>query len=272
MAAGNFLQRLLGIKPAPAPRAPEDATVYAIGDVHGRADLLRPLLEAVQKDAEGRGGRRIIVFLGDFIDRGPGSRDVVDQVLAVSGAGTFETHSLRGNHDEALLDFLRDPATGPVWCDFGGRDTLQSYGVQPPLGRTDLEGWANTSAALGEALPSDHRRFFETLEVALELGDYFFAHAGARPGVPLDEQSERDLLWIREPFLSDTRRFEKVVVHGHTPTEAVHLDRRRIGLDTGAYATGVLTAIRLEGETQTLIQTRRGEGRSWEASVLDALA
>jgi serine/threonine protein phosphatase 1 len=142
------------------------------------------------------------------------------------------------------------------WCDFGGRETMTSYGVAIPSIREQAE-WDGLRQEFTAAIPDEHVEFLKGLELTYELGDYFFVHAGARPGVPLSDQAEQDLLWIRQPFLDDRRAFEKVVVHGHTPADEAYADHRRIGLDTGAYATGVLSAVRLEGEGRRLVQTRR---------------
>lgn len=258
------MQRMFGrlLKPKPPPPAAPDGTlIYAIGDIHGRADLLRPLLERIVTEAaEARaasGERTVIIGLGDYIDRGPNSREVIDILVDLASVKAVESHFLRGNHDQTLLDFLDDPQNGPPWCDFGGREALISYGVRPPTGRVAPEVWAQTRDALAAALPAAHTAFFRGLKTGLEMGDYFFAHAGARPGLPLHAQSDQDLMWIREPFLSDSRPFEKVVVHGHSAGELIHVDRRRINVDTGAYATGQLTAVRLRGADQTFLYTRR---------------
>jgi serine/threonine protein phosphatase 1 len=248
------------LRPA-APVMPDGVILFAMGDVHGRADLLSLLLQHVTQQAAAAEGRRVVfVGLGDYIDRGPGSRQVVDQLLALKAAPNLEVHYLRGNHEEILLEFLADPAgQGPSWRQFGGREALASYGVLAPEVSEGEDAWLAARDALRAALPPAHLAFFQTLETSFELGDYFFAHAGAKPGVPLDEQREEDLLWIRAPFLNDRRRFEKVVVHGHSPVAEVHIDDRRIGLDTGAYATGVLSVARFEGEDRRLIQTHRDE-------------
>lgn len=267
-----MFRKLFSRDAATGPRAPDDCVIYAVGDIHGRADALGPLLEAIVQDAQQSPAKRIVIIaLGDYVDRGADSRRVIDLLLAVSRVPLLETHFLRGNHDETLLGFLSDPASGPTWCDYGGRETLASYGVIPPSARTDAEAWARTAEAFADALPSSHKSFFVALKDSVEIGDYFFCHAGARPGVPLHQQSQRDLLWIREPFLQDDRRFEKVVVHGHTPDEAVHSDRRRIGVDTGAYATGLLTAARLEGATRRFIQASVRPGGSARVAALDEM-
>ena len=248
--------------PAKPPKTPSTggALVYAVGDVHGRLDLLEPLIAAIRKDAERSAGetRPILVFIGDYVDRGPDSRGVIDKVLALQDEGVFEVRALKGNHEEQMLSFLGDPTAGPPWLQFGGAETLLSYGVIPPVGRSDPDGWEATRLALDAALPASHRSFLEGLELAILCGDYVFVHAGVRPGVPLIEQSEHDLLWIRDDFLSSDRPIEKIVVHGHTPEPEPFIGRNRIGIDTGAYATNVLTAVRLCGTEQSMLQARRG--------------
>lgn len=243
--------------PKISARIPSGLVAYAIGDVHGRADLLRTLLAGVLEDVAAVGARPVLIGLGDYIDRGPGSREVVDLLLQVKQVAGLEAHFLRGNHDQALLDFLDDAEFGPTWGEYGGREALRSYGIDPPQGR-DAQAWAVAREAFAAILPAAHLAFFRDLEPRFVLGDYFFAHAGARPGVPLDEQDERDLYWIREPFLSDGRAFDKVVVHGHSADVAIHVDHRRIGVDTGAYATGRLTALRLLEDGRSFLFTRSG--------------
>lgn len=255
-----------------APVMPRGVIVFAIGDVHGRADLLELMLRHITEEAGSVEDRRVLlVCLGDYIDRGPRSRQVVDQLLALRGAPNLEVRYLRGNHERIFLDFLADPVrNGPSWCAYGGREALASYGVVAPEPDEDEEEtWLAAREALRAALPQAHLSFFEGLETSFEIGDYFFAHAGAKPGVPLEAQVEEDLLWIREPFLRGRRRFEKVIVHGHSPEAEVHVDDRRIGLDTGAYATGVLSAARLEGEARRLIQTHRDDGGRYVLRAAD---
>jgi serine/threonine protein phosphatase 1 len=237
---------------------PPDRVVWAIGDVHGRADLLAPLLETIEADAGPLPTH--LVMLGDYVDRGRDSRGALQLLCDLEARGRVQLTALRGNHEDRMLAFLTEPQIGPSWCDYGGRDALASYKVTSPAGRTDAEGWAETAQALADALPVSHRRLLNGLRSFAEHGDYFFAHAGARPGVPLAEQDAEDLMWIREPFLSDRKPFEKVVVHGHTPVDQPHVDARRINLDTGAYATGVLTALRLERDTRRFVQARAGGG------------
>jgi serine/threonine protein phosphatase 1 len=232
--------------------------VYAIGDVHGRLDVLDPLLADIAADvaATRPAERPLLVFLGDYVDRGPESRQVVDRVLGLAADGTFEVAAIKGNHEEALLQFLDEPAFAATWMEHGGGPTLASYGVQPAATRTDVEAWARVRDAFDQALPAPHRQFYQGLELIRVVGDYAFVHAGVRPGVAIEDQAERDLLWIRWEFLNDRGPFGKVIVHGHTPMEEPQVLPHRLGLDTGAYATGVLTAVRLHGEEQRVIQAR----------------
>jgi serine/threonine protein phosphatase 1 len=245
------------------PSAAEGQVVFAVGDIHGRSDLLAALLEEIARDPASTDGRATVVFVGDYIDRGSDSRGVVDQLLAFGQRGLGESVFLRGNHDQALLDFLTEPATGSVWLSIGGGDTLASYGVAPPRPSAAASEWEQASRALAEALPPPHRAFMTDLRLTWRSGDYLFVHAGVRPDRPLEKQSAKDLLWIRQAFLNDKRSLSWTVVHGHTPAEAVHADLRRIGIDTGAYATDVLTAVRLEGSEQRLLQTERAGAQTF---------
>lgn len=256
---GSAFRRFLPQKKSEGPRAPEGMIVFAVGDIHGRADLLSQILRAIRVDANAASGRTTVVFLGDYIDRGPDSREVIDLLLAAARDRRFTWRFLRGNHDESVRDFLHDPMVGEAWVMNGGGETLRSYGVEPPRPGAPRDAWIAAASALVSAMPSQHLKFFRSLEPWCELGDYLFVHAGLRPGVPLEAQKDKDLMWIREPFLSDQRPLPKVVVHGHTPYREVFADRRRIGIDTGAFFTGVLTALRLEGSTGSLVQTC-GEG------------
>ncbi|RZJ94299.1 MAG: serine/threonine protein phosphatase [Brevundimonas sp.] len=240
-------------------RVPEGTCVWAVGDVHGRADLLDALLLHIGEDLRtGAAHRRVLVMLGDYVDRGAGSRAVIERLVGLKAWQGVEVHLLRGNHDDWMLRFLDDPALGVAWCEHGGRETLWSYGVEPPRPGATADDWRAASDRLIEAMPQAHRAFLEDLELSVEIGDYFFAHAGARAGVPLSDQAAEDLMWIRAEFIGGAAPFERMVVHGHTPEEAAHADHRRIGIDTGAYATNVLTGLRLEGADRQLAQTRPG--------------
>lgn len=254
-----MFRNLFGRKPArEAPASTGGRLVYAVGDVHGRFDVLGPLLRGIAQDALATqpAERPLLVFLGDYVDRGPESRQVVDRILQMQADGEFEIAALKGNHEEALLQFLDEPGFASTWMEHGGAATLASYGVQPAASRTDAAAWVAVRDEFEGALPDAHRRFYQGLELVRVVGDYAFVHAGVRPGVALGAQSERDLLWIRHEFLNDRGPFDKVIVHGHTPTEEPQMMRHRLGLDTGAYATGVLTAVRLYGEDQRLMQSK----------------
>jgi len=242
--------------------APEGQLIYAIGDVHGRDDLLLELMAKITADqratAEGRPVN--IVLLGDYIDRGMGSKAVVDILLGWKNStdpGEFDVNMyfLKGNHEEAILHFLADPEFGQQWVSYGGTETLLSYGLQQPKNNEDLAAWEATARALRSAMGPQHIAFMQDLLPSVTLGDYIFVHAGLRPGKKLEQQIEQDMLWIREEFLNDTASFEKKVVHGHTAKQEPYQDHRRIGIDTGAYITGVLTAVRLETDTASFLQT-----------------
>jgi serine/threonine protein phosphatase 1 len=258
--AGSIFRRFLSApERAPAAAAPPGVTLYVIGDIHGRMDLLFLLLRKIAFDAARLPAeeQRELIFLGDYVDRGPDSCGVIGLVLSTIAERDFWTvTALKGNHEAALLEFLDDPSTWPMWSQFGARETLSSYGVDPPDWNAGEEDWARASRDLSLLMPAEHKAFLRGLELSAERGDYLFAHAGVRPGIPLHLQTEQDLLWIRDDFLRSQRRLDKVIVHGHTPSEEAYLGDHRIGLDTGAYATGVLTAVRLKGATRKLIQVR----------------
>ena len=251
------------------PETPRGTVAWAIGDIHGRLDLLKPLVEAILADAAASAAeRKVVVFLGDYVDRGPDSRDVIRYLADLPTDRGVEWRFLKGNHEEAMLDFLEDPSAGARWCEYGGDATLASYGLRPPELKHKVEAWARVSNDLDHKLTPRERAFLEELELSLSIGDYFFSHAGARPGVPLERQTERDLMWIRNSFLDSDVAFEKVVVHGHTPTREVHVDQRRIGVDTKAYDSGMLSAVRLEGTTRRVVRVVEGEtGVAQEALV-----
>lgn len=243
-AIPGFLARLISARgPARAAKyAPEGLRIYAIGDIHGCVAQLDRLLAQISLHASG-GPQIKLVFLGDYVDRGPDSKGVIDRLVALKAeSGAL---CLRGNHDQAVLNFLADANFYRSWKGFGAADTLLSYGVRPPLFDDD-EALAECQRAFAEVLPESHRRFLLGLEPQIILGDYAFVHAGVRPGVALDQQSLDDLLWIRDDFLLSRQDFGKVIVHGHTPIEAPERHANRIAVDTGAYATGRLSAAVLE--------------------------
>ena len=220
--------------------------IYAIGDVHGRADLLDRLLSRIDAHvAASPIARPVCLLIGDYIDRGPASREVLD--LLINCAHGREMIFLRGNHDVFIDRFLKQPATLQDWSRIGGLETLMSYGLQPSL-NPDAAAQKELAGALNAVLPESHRQFFATLASSFTCGGYFFAHAGVRPGVPLARQGDEDLLWIRDEFLLHEEKFEKIVVHGHTPVHEIDIRPNRINIDTGAYATGRLSCLVLEGD------------------------
>jgi serine/threonine protein phosphatase 1 len=234
-----------------APRTPDGVRVYAIGDVHGRADLLGQLFAGIDADMAANPAPRVVqVLLGDYIDRGPQSREVLD--LLVSRNQRHRMVCLKGNHETYVPGFLRNPATLDQWRQFGGLETLLSYGVTPIINADEREQ-RQLAEAFDAVLPESHRRFLAGLKESFTCGDYFFAHAGVRPGVPLSQQREDDLLWIREDFLLHEDGFGKIIVHGHTPVKEPDIRPNRINIDTGAYATGWLTCLVLEAEDMAFI-------------------
>jgi serine/threonine protein phosphatase 1 len=229
------------------PRLPDGVRVYAIGDVHGRADLLQSLLTVIDVDlARSTPERSIQVFLGDYVDRGPDSRAVLD--LLIERSKTHETVCLKGNHEIFLLEVLKEPARLQEWRHYGGLLTLVSYGITPtmnPSGEQQVE----LIEGLKRALPPEHLAFLQQLPSSFTCGDFFFVHAGVKPGVPLERQRDEDMLWIREEFLASEERFSKYIVHGHTPVSVPDIRLNRINIDTGAYATGNLTLLTIQGDS-----------------------
>lgn len=246
----NFL-RLFTPKPPPPAKFLEGRVGYAVGDIHGRIDLLGQLCARLEERAAAdtrENGPPLVIFLGDYVDRGPQSAHVIHFLLESRPLG-FERRYLKGNHEESMLGFMQAPLENRAWLMQGGAETLVSYGVTPPspVGATDAD-WLAAAEALNKRVPPAHRAFLEGLERYVAFGDYAFVHAGVDARKPLDQQSDADLYWSRERFLRSRRRFSHRVVHGHTPAPEPYVDWRRVGVDTGAYATGVLTAARFEGE------------------------
>ena len=238
-----------------AARATPGARVYAIGDVHGRLDLLSRLVEAIEADAKtAPSGGCTLVMLGDYVDRGPESAGVVDWLLDYDN-GTFPLVVLQGNHEDSLLRFLDDIRIGPAWLYYGGSATLRSYGIAASRHEDEPATLRRLQDALKARLPARHRDFLAALPASYVDGDYLFVHAGIRPGVQLAAQRRADLLWIRDEFLRSDADHSKIVVHGHTITPEPELCRNRIGLDTGAFATDRLTCVVLEAASQRFLHT-----------------
>jgi len=239
----------------PAERVPDGVRVYAIGDIHGRLDLLDALLASIARDDRDRGDgvETRYIFLGDLIDRGPDSCGVVERLLAFSRSGA-NARFLMGNHEQVFLRALEGDARALRFLlRIGGRETLLSYGVDERDYRgLDFEALAQK---LAENVPAAHVEFLSGFEDWIELGDYLFVHAGIRPGLAIEEQALEDLCWIREEFLSHRDPFGRIVVHGHSITEDIDVRSNRIGIDTGAFASGRLTAIGLEGEERWFLST-----------------
>jgi len=237
-------------------RVPPGVCIYAVGDIHGRADLLEALHAAIAEDAAQLtpGTGKFLVYVGDYVDRGLESRQVIDLLLG-DPLPDFRTVRLLGNHDAWLLGFLSDATIGPTWLRYGGDVTLHSYGVRVGVPIEDDGYYTKLQAALRARVPREHVEFLEQLELSFETGDYLFVHAGVRPGIPLDQQSVEDLLLIREPFLSWRRDLGRVVVHGHTVETEPVVRNNRIGIDTGACWTGCLTCLVLEEGSYRFIST-----------------
>lgn len=236
------------------PSAPKGHRAYVVGDVHGRLDLLDEMLGKVEADDQSRArARTSVIFLGDLIDRGPDSAGVLERLRAYRPAFAIP-HFILGNHEEILLRLL-DGEAGPFanWLAFGGSECARSYGLDPEeLRRVPAD---EAVEHLRRAVPQAHAAFLRSFVDSVTFGSYLMVHAGIRPGIALDEQTQRDLRWIRSPFLETGGDFGFTVVHGHTISEQVEVRPNRIGIDTGAYATGVLTALVLEGTDRSFLQT-----------------
>ena len=241
---------------SPPPKVPDNTQVYAVGDIHGRLDLLRKMHDIILQDAAPlpKNFRRVVVYLGDYIDRGDASKGVIDLLLEKPLPG-FESVYLKGNHEASMAEFLETLAPEHPWIAYGGLSTILSYGVRETAQSSSMAYMQMLRDKLSEAIPSEHKKFFTGLRLRLQIGDYFFVHAGVRPGIALDEQNPGDFLWIREPFLSNVQKFEKFIVHGHTITDEPAALGNRIGIDTGAYYSGKLTCLVLAGEEQHFLST-----------------
>lgn len=254
----RIFNRRLDTDTEPVPRAtpartPEGTRIYAIGDIHGRPDLLDDLHDRIRTDADSAAGKRtVVVYLGDYVDRGYGSFDIID-TLARDPLPDFESVYLCGNHEAMFLHFLDGGDDGGIWLRNGGDATVTSYGAD------DSRGMAASTddlrARLNALVPDHHRAFLRDLALHHVAGDYAFVHAGIRPGVPLTDQDPEDLMWIRDEFLDSRADHGFVVVHGHSPARKVAQRGNRIGIDTGACFTGVLTAVVLDGEDVRFLQT-----------------
>jgi serine/threonine protein phosphatase 1 len=225
---------------------PPGIRIYAVGDIHGRADLLTSLCAQVDEDLRERPTLQPIhVFLGDYIDRGAHSRDVIETLVA--RRRQHNVILLKGNHEDCASQFLRNPGKLSQWARIGGLDTIQSYGISASR-IDDDKAKRQVALALSKSMPQSHLLFLENLALSFSCGDFFFAHAGVRPGVALQAQTQHDLLWIRGDFLDHEEDFGKIIVHGHTPIREPEIRSNRINIDTGAYATDRLTCLVLEDD------------------------
>src|SRR6185503_19601294 len=237
------------------PAGPRGWRAYAVGDVHGRLDLLDQLLDKIHEDLNRRPAKKVLlVFVGDLIDRGPSSAHVVERLRTYIHPNV-QTAFILGNHEEVLLRILAgDAELITKWRWFGGTECLSSYGVHTvKLAKMKVE---DALEVIRAAIPREHIEFLETFDDSCRFGDYLFVHAGIRPGVEIDQQRQSDLRWIREAFLFDETDHGFIVVHGHTIRPEVEIRGNRIGIDTGAYQSGVLTALAIEGSESWFLDTR----------------
>lgn len=238
----------------PAPSVGRDRRVYAIGDIHGRDDLLAELLDRIARDDAGRDPLpRTLILLGDLVDRGPDSARVVERAMALARSGE-DVRFIKGNHEEVFVAAARgDEQAARAFRPFGGVETVASYGLDPTVATTmtptELARWMLTN------VPREHVDFLDDFADNVTMDDYLFVHAGVRPKVPMEAQRPEDLRWIREPFLSYMGSHGKMIVHGHSITTDVDVHANRIGIDTGAYFSGKLTAIGLEGDRRWFLET-----------------
>lgn len=236
------------------PRVADGRRVYAIGDVHGRADLLRRMFHKIDLDRSANPCASVVeVMVGDYIDRGHRSREVIE--MMIERTRDHGLCALLGNHESMMIEAIDRPERLPFWVENGGWDTLLSYGVDLSPKRLSLIGAQEANIRILEAIPEDHLTFLRRLPACYVCDDYVFVHAGIRPGVPLRLQAREDMIWIGKEFLTASGDLGGMVVHGHTPVERPEFKSNRINIDTGAYLTGRLTCLVLEGVKQSILQT-----------------
>ena len=232
----------------------DNRRLYVIGDIHGRSDLLDKMVEEIERDLQKNPAvDSLTVTLGDYVDRGPDSRGVLDRLVH----NPFPTKyiALKGNHEELFEAFLHDPSVASQWRRLGGLETLHSYGVSVTAVMIG-KGFEEASRALRKAVPEEHLQFLASLKLSMSVGEYFLCHAGVRPGIPLEHQAAEDLLWIRDEFLNSRTSFGKIVVHGHTPIASPEVLPNRINIDTGAFMTGRLTCLILKRASRRFLSTQ----------------
>ncbi|HEY9010066.1 MAG TPA: metallophosphoesterase family protein [Devosia sp.] len=253
---GNLLGRVDGLRNG-LPRliaAERPPLIYAVGDVHGCLDPLKALEARILADAADISGEKWLVMLGDYVDRGPLSAQVLDHLIGAPLPG-FRRICLRGNHDAAMLAALEDADALDAWLGWGVEPTLASYDMDPAeIGSVTGPGRASDRLQLLRMfIPDEHVAFLRELPVLLSVPGYTFVHAGLRPGIAIERQSDHDLLWIRDEFLKADHDFGAVVIHGHTPADEPFLSARRVGIDTACFASGRLTAVRVADDGLTLV-------------------
>jgi serine/threonine protein phosphatase 1 len=252
MLRNLFGTRAVSIAPA---KAPPDTRIYAVGDIHGRADLLSRLHSLIREDAaSSTKTRNLIIYLGDYVDRGETSKTVIDLLLDEPLNG-FETIFLKGNHEEMMLGFMENAPAGAMWLHNGGDATIYSYGGRVADSFGLDHRYFELQQALRENLPDRHLAFLRNLNLHHIEGGYLFVHAGVQPGIPIENQAIQDLLWIRREFIISRADHGYCVVHGHTIFSEPDIRPNRIGIDTGAFFSNVLTCLVLEGTEQRIIQT-----------------
>jgi serine/threonine protein phosphatase 1 len=255
----TFWKHLTGLRFLPVAAIPDNRRIYAIGDIHGRADLLNKMHQAILKHSTAAPpAQNCIVYLGDYTDRGLQVKEVME-ILSVGSMPGFTSVFLKGNHEEMLLEFLSNAAALETWLQLGGLATLLSYGVIASGHMLAPDRAEEIRRAFIDALPETHHNFLLQLKTSYQAGDYMFVHAGLRPGIPLDKQNPQDCIWIREPFLSNRKHLGLKVVHGHHITEYPEMLAPRIGVDTGAYATGRLSCVILEADQAKFLTVQAGE-------------
>lgn len=254
----SAIRKLFGGSPAaPGSAIPAGERVYAVGDVHGRADLLAALIAAIDADDAQRGAAQTtVILLGDLVDRGADSAGVIH--MAREWQARRKVRIIAGNHEEMFLDSFADVEVLRHFLRHGGKETVLSYPIDPD--EYAVADYEQTQILMEAAIPRTDRDYLASFEDTIAIGDYLFVHAGIRPGVPLAEQETKDLRWIRAIFTDCREDYGFTVVHGHTITPEVDLQPNRIGIDTGAYASGRLTALGLEGTARWVIQTNEGDG------------
>lgn len=247
-------------KNVPERRGSQAEILWAIGDVHGRHDLLARLLQHIREEAQSLPLPVRVIILGDFIDRGAQTKEVIDDLLALHDDDRLNATLLMGNHEQQMLAFLQDWRQGEIWCRYGGDSTLASFGLRPPTVSHSRAGWEALSEDLRYRLGARRLQLLRQLQYYAVFGSYLFVHAGIRPGRPLAKQSVEDLLSIRKDFTGSSKHADWTIVHGHTRTAEVHSDARRISIDTGAYQTGRLSSLKILEDEQCVIEAKGSPG------------